>query len=84
MYDLKKRCVVNRRRAGRPVKGDVVITIVLPQNRLEARASCFKNVVMAYDGARCHGIDHGEIKACYLWLSEVAEHSRRESTRVVL
>ena len=84
VYDVKKCCRVNGGRAGRPVKGDVLITIVLPQNRLEARASGFKNVVMAYDGARCHGVDHGEINARYLWLSDVAEHSRQESTRVVL
>ena len=57
---------VNGGPAGRPVKGDVLITIVLPQNRLEARASGFKDVVVAYDGARCHRIGHGETKDRYL------------------
>ena len=83
VYDVKKCCVVNGGCAGRPVKGDVLITIVLPQNRLEARASRFKDVVVAYDGARCHRIGHGETKDRYLRLSDLAEHSRQESARVV-
>ena len=83
VYDVKKCCLVNGGRAGRPVKGDVLITIVLPQNRLEARASGFKDVVVAYDGARCHRIHHGETKGRYSWLSDVSEHNRQECMRVV-
>ena len=50
-------CLIDRRGAGWPVKGDVPLAVILPEQGFYASAGCFEYVVVADDGARGHGLN---------------------------
>ena len=50
-------CLIDRRGAGWPVKGNVSLAVILTEQGLQAGAGCFEDMVVADDSARGHDLN---------------------------